>query len=171
MPEPTAGAGAPDLLEIGRIGKPHALAGQVLVRLTTNVEDRLSPGTVVTTEGRDPRRLTVVAARPHQQRWIVTFEGVDTREAAEALTGVAILAEPLGPDDDPDALWVHELIGSEVLDLEGTSHGVVTAVLDNPASDILELETGRLVPLTFVVSHEPGRLVVDAPPGLLTDVD
>jgi 16S rRNA processing protein RimM len=170
VPDHTEGAPAP-LLEIGRIGKPHALAGQVLVRLTTNVEDRLTPGTVVTTEGRAPRQLTVVAARPHQQRWIVTFEGVDTREAAEALTGVAILAEPLGRDVEPDALWVHELIGSEVVDTDGTVHGTVRAVLDNPASDILELEDGRLVPLTFVVGDEPGRLVVDAPPGILTDVE
>lgn len=171
MPEDVASGDGPALLEIGRIGKPHALAGQVLVRLTTNVDDRLAPGTIVTTEGRDPRQLTVVASRPHQQRWIVTFEGVDTREAAEALTGTAILAEPLGHDDDPEALWVHELIGSAVLDLAGTAHGTVVAVLDNPASDLLELDSGRLVPLTFVVEHGPGRLVVDAPPGILTDVD
>lgn len=161
----------PALLEIGRIGKPHGLAGQVLVRLTTNVDERLVPGTQVTTEGRRPQQLTVVAARPHQQRWIVTFAGIDNREAAEALTGSVLLAEPLGLDDDPDALWVHELIGSEVVDLAGASHGTVVAVLDNPASDLLELESGRLVPLTFVVEHGPRRLVVDAPPGILTDVD
>ncbi len=164
-------AGAPALLEIGRIGKAHGLAGQVLVRLTTNVEDRLVPGVVLTTDRPDAATLVVVDARRHQDRWIVTFEGVSSREAAEALTGTAVLAEPLDQGDDPDVLWIHELIGADVVDLDGVSHGPVVSVLDNPASDILELASGRLVPLTFVVEHSPTRLVVDAPPGILTDLD
>lgn len=161
----------PELLEIGRIGKPHGLAGQVLVRLTTNVDDRLTPGTRVTLDRADRRVLEVVAARPHQERWIVTFAGLTSREDAESVRGAVLLAAPLDRDDDPDALWIHELIGAQVLDTEGVVHGTVVTVLDNPASDILELDTGRLVPLNFVVSHDPGRIVVDVPPGLLTDVD
>lgn len=161
----------PGLLEIGRIGKAHGLAGQVLVRLTTNVADRLVPGTRVTLDRADRRVLEVVAARPHHERWIVTFAGLASREDADAVRGSVLLAEPLDHGDDPDALWIHELIGAEVLDVEGVSHGTVVTVLDNPASDILELDSGRLVPLTFVVEHGPGRVVVDVPPGLLTDVD
>jgi 16S rRNA processing protein RimM len=168
---PAGAADGPDLLEIGRIGKAHGLAGQVLVRLTTNVDDRLVPGTVVTLDRAGGRELTVEAARPHHERWIVTFAGVATREDAEALGGTLILAEPIDGDDDPDALWIHELIGSEVVDVAGTSHGRVATVLDNPASDLLELESGRLVPLNFVVEHGAGRIVVDVPPGLLDDID
>jgi 16S rRNA processing protein RimM len=164
-------AGPPDLLEIGRIGKPHGLAGQVLVRLTTNVADRLTPGTRVTLDRPDRRVLKVVSARPHQERWIVTFAGLVSREDAEAVRGSILLAPPLDHGDDPDALWIHELIGSEVADVDGTVHGRVVSVLDNPASDLLELDSGRLVPLTFVVDHGPGRVVVDVPPGLLTDLD
>ena len=59
----------------------------------------------------------------------------------------------------------------EDLDTDGVRHGTVVTVLDNPASDLLELDSGRLVPLTFVVSHEPGRVVVDVPPGRLTAHD
>lgn len=169
-PAATAGDG-PALLEIGRIGKAHGLAGQVLVRLTTNVDDRLVPGTEVTLERAGGRQLTVEAARPHHERWIVTFAGVRTREDAEALRGSLVLAAPLEGDSDPDALWIHELIGAEVVDVGGESHGRVVTVLDNPASDLLELESGRLVPLNFVVEHAPGRIVVDVPPGLLTDLD
>jgi 16S rRNA processing protein RimM len=161
----------PALLEIGRIGKPHGLAGQVLVRLTTNVADRLGPGTLVTLDRADRRVLEVVSARPHHERWIVTFAGLASREDAEAVRGSVLLAPPVDHDDDPDALWIHELIGAEVLDVDGVSHGTVATVLDNPASDILELDSGRLVPLNFVVEHGPGRVVVDVPPGLLTDLD
>jgi 16S rRNA processing protein RimM len=45
--------------------------------------------------------------------------------------------------------------------------GTVAAVEANPASDLLVLDGGGLVPLTFLVTAEPGRLVVDPPAGLL----
>jgi 16S rRNA processing protein RimM len=165
--DPT-GPDEPRLLEIGRVGKAHGLAGDVLVRLTTNVDDRLVPGLEVTLETEGGRTLTVESARPHQDRWIVRFAGVSGRDAADELRGTVLLAVPV-EGDDPDALWVHELIGAEVVDVAGTGHGTVVAVLDNPASDLLELASGRLVPLTFVVAHEGGRVVVDVPPGLLDD--
>jgi ribosomal 30S subunit maturation factor RimM len=62
---------------------------------------------------------------------------------------------------------VHELIGSEVFDIEGAQVGTVRAVVANPVSDLLELEGGALVPLRFVVERSAGRVVVDGPAGLL----
>ena len=41
------------------------------------------------------------------------------------------------------------------------------AVQANPASDLLVLDGGQLVPLRFVVEHGPGRVVIDPPAGLL----
>ncbi len=58
-------------------------------------------------------------------------------------------------------------IGCEVVDRAGRHLGRVTAVEANPASDLLVLEGGGLVPLRFVVEHGAGRLVVDVPDGLL----
>ncbi len=75
-------------------------------------------------------------------------------------------------DGDEDVLWVHELIGCEVVDLDGIDYGRVTSVLANPASDVLELDSGGLVPLTFVVGgiedgHHGARVVrIDPPDGL-----
>ncbi len=133
----------------------------MVVALSTNRPERVEPGTVLHT---DQGPLTITASRPHQRRYIVRFEGVDSREAADALHGLVLRAEPL---DDPDALWVHELIGSVVVDQHGTEHGEVTSVEVNPASDLLVLADGALVPLTFVVEHRAGRVVVDVPDGLL----
>ena len=67
---------------------------------------------------------------------------------------------------DPDALYVHELIGSEVVEQDGTSHGIVVSVEANPASDLLVGEAGWLVPLRFVVERRGRQIVVDAPEGL-----
>lgn len=156
------------LLEVGRIEKAHGLRGEVVVRLTTNVEGRVAPGSVLFADPGGARRLEVVASQPHQHRWIVAFAGSSRREDAEALHGTVLYGEPV-TDDDPDALWIHELIGAEVVETAGAPRGRVVAVIDNPASDLLELDSGALVPLRFVVEHGPGRLVVDVPAGLFDD--
>jgi 16S rRNA processing protein RimM len=148
------------MLEIGRIVKPHGLRGDVIVSLVTNRTERLDVGSVL--EAGD-RRLEVVRSSAHKGRWIVAFAGVNDIDAAEALRDTVLRAEPL---DDPDELWVHDLLGSEVVDTGGTSHGTVAAVEANPASDLLVLDSGALVPLRFVVEHGPGRVVVDPPEGL-----
>jgi 16S rRNA processing protein RimM len=165
-PEPPPSAAppgtAPDLLEIGTIAKPHGLAGEVVVNLVTNRTERLAEGSTFSTAS--GRVLTVTSSRPFQKRWIVAFEDVSDRTTAERLRGTALLAEPVSL---PDALWVHELVGSSVEDAHGTPLGTVTSVVANPASDLLELDNGALVPLVFVVDQGPGRVVVDIPDGLI----
>jgi 16S rRNA processing protein RimM len=149
------------MLEVGQITKPHGLRGEVVVKLTTNREERVEKGTVLSTRKGD---LTIDHSRPHQNGWIVGFAGVTTREQAEALHGLVLSAEPL---DVPGELWVHELMGSEVYDTAGALLGTCTAVEANPASDLIVLDGGGLIPLVFVVDHRPGRTTVDPPPGLL----
>lgn len=147
---------------MGRIGKAHGVRGEVTVALSTNRIERLDPGSELTTDA--GRVLVVEAARPHQQRHIVAFAGVGSRDQAEELRGAELLAPPL---DDPDELWVHELIGATVVEVDGTERGVVEAVVENPASDLLQLDSGALVPARFVLELDPGaRVVVDPPPGL-----
>ncbi len=149
------------LLEVGRVAKAHGLRGEVIVSLSTDRTERLDPGTVLSSDVGD---LTVVTAQPHQHRFIVQFDGVYSREAAEALHGVVLRAEPL---DDPDALFVHELIGMRVLDTAGVELGVVESIEQNPASNLLVLESGGLIPLRFLVERRDDALVVDPPAGIL----
>lgn len=133
--------------------------------MITNVEGRLRPGLELTTE-QGP--LVIERAQPHQHRWIVRFEGVGSREGADDLRGLVLRAVAVDDPDEPDALWVHEVVGAQIVDRAGSSHGTVIALIDNPASDLLELESGALVPLTFVVGwDDEGRLVIDPPLGLL----
>jgi 16S rRNA processing protein RimM len=89
---------------------------------------------------------------------------VASREAADALRGKILRAEPL---HDPDTLWAHEVVGAEVV-LLGDERvvGSCVAVIANPAADLLELDTGALVPAVFVVEQQPGRVIIDPPDGL-----
>lgn len=149
-----------DLLEVGRIGRPHGVRGEVMVSLSSDRTERLASGSRLLCRG---EWLTVVSAIPHTNRWRVRFEGVSDRSAAERLTSAPLLAEPL---DDPDALWVHELIGASVVDPDGTERGRCVSVVQNPAADLLELESGALVPVTFVTSIDQGVVRIDPPAGL-----
>lgn len=153
----------PALLEIGRIGKAHGLRGEVTALITSDREERTSPGAVWELD-RGP--FTVKAIRPHQQRWIATLDGVNTREEAEALRSQVIRAPGI---DDPEALWVHDLIGATVATPDGRTWGEVVTVLDNPADDLLELGDGTLIPVQFVTDDSglPDQVVVDPPEGLL----
>ena len=55
-----------------------------------------------------------------------------------------------------------------VEDTAGTRLGTVVSVEANPASDLLVLDGGALIPLRFVVGSVPGRRVtVELPDGLL----
>ena len=154
-----------DLLEVGRIVKAHGIRGEVIVELVSNRPDvRLAPGSVLESD-RGP--LEVLGATPHQGRWIVAFRGVGDRNGAETYRGTVLSATPLDGDGDDGTLWVHALIGSEVFDPAGRSYGPVEAVEANPASDLLVLAGDKLVPLVFVVSATPGRVVIDPPAGLL----
>lgn len=142
------------------MAKPHGLRGEVIVELFTNRTERMAPGTVLATEAGP---LTVEQSTPHLGRWIVSFAGVRSREDADALRGTVLSAEPL---DDPDELWVHELVGASVVGVDDRAYGTVTAVEANPASDLLVLDGGALVPVVFVVEHAPGRVTIDPPEGL-----
>ncbi len=150
----------PGLLEVGRITKAHGVRGEVLVALSSDRTSRLDPGSVLATDRGD---LTVVTASRHQDRWIVQFEGLFDRDVAETWRGTVLRAEPI---DDDEGLWVHELIGSEVVLADGTTVGTIASVEANPASDLLVLDSGALVPVVFVTDSAPGRVTIDPPEGL-----
>jgi 16S rRNA processing protein RimM len=150
-------------LELGRIGRPHGVHGEVSVTLRTDRAERTAPGAVLYAED---RKLVVVSARPHQGRWLVRFEGVSDRDAAEQLRGATLFGQPLA-DPGEGRVWAHELVGCEARDTRGNALGRVTAVEVNPAHDLLVLDESSLVPMVFVVDQAPELVILDVPDGLL----
>jgi 16S rRNA processing protein RimM len=151
-------------LEVGRIAKSHGLKGDVLVSFTTDlIQERTAAGAEWQV---NDTTYTVVSARPHQKYMLVQLAEVQGRESADALRGKLIYAEPLG---ESDMVFVHEVIGATVVDQHGVAHGQVVAVIDNPASDLMELADGRLIPFAFLVDQTGSIVNVDVPLGLLDD--
>ena len=148
-------------LSVGHLRRPHGLRGDLFVQLTTDRSDRVQPGSEFFGAGRTFRVES--SRRGGNGRIIAKFDGVDDRTAAERLTNTELFAPPI---DDPDALWVHELIGARVVDQHDVDHGRCVSVVENPAADLIELEDRTLVPSNFVTSFADGVIRVDVPDGL-----
>jgi 16S rRNA processing protein RimM len=169
---------------VGRIGKPHGIRGEVTLDVRTDEpERRFAPGTTLRAEApagadRRPSSLTVARARWHQSTLLVTFEELADRNAAEAARGT-VLHATIGLDetpDDPEEFYDHQLVGLDVVDVDGTSLGTVKALVHGSAQDLLTVRTadGRDALVPFVtalvpeVDLEAGRVVVADRPGLVS---
>jgi 16S rRNA processing protein RimM len=152
-----------ELLEVGRVLRAHGLRGDVVVDLVTTRQERLAGGAVLHTAATGAGTVEVEHSSPHSGHWIVHFRGHDTRESAEALRGAVLFAEPI---EDPHQLWVHRLIGAEVVDQHGVARGRCSEVHAGTVSDLLVLDSGALVPVAFVRRQDGDRILVDAPDGL-----
>lgn len=168
---------------VGRIGKPHGIRGEVTLDVRTDEpERRFAPGTTLRAEApagadRRPSSLTVARARWHQSTLLVTFDELADRNAAEAARGT-VLHATIGLDetpDDPEEFYDHQLVGLDVVDVDGTSLGTVKALVHGSAQDLLTVRTadGRDALVPFVtalvpeVDLEAGRVVVADRPGLV----
>ncbi|CAG4914810.1 unnamed protein product, partial [Acidithrix sp. C25] len=154
-----------DLLEIGRIHRPHGIKGEVSVSFVSNRKERRQVGARLFVGG---QWLIVASSKVHHDRILIGFEGYSDRNRAELLSGMMIYGEPI---EDDEALWIHKLIGSSVLDQDGIDRGVVIEVIENPASDLLSLASGALVPLVFVSRFDAAssKIYIEAPEGLFVD--
>jgi 16S rRNA processing protein RimM len=130
-------------LEIGRIGAPHGLAGELRVTLHFAGSDVLEHAkTLVCVTEHGERELTVRAARPHGAGVLLRVEGVNDRDAAVALRGARIEVErSLLPPLAEGEYYLVDLIGATVIGPEGPV-GKVTGIATHPSVSCLELELG-----------------------------
>jgi len=155
------------LLSVGRFGRAHGVRGQIVLNLSSDRAERAAVGSRLWAD----EWLEVVASSfTAPGRWVVTIAGVTDRNGAEGLTNREVWAEPI---DDPEAVWVHQVIGARVFDVDGVDRGRCVGVIANPADDLLELDSGALVPGRFVSSigeDAEGYVVTVAPPAGLFEV-
>jgi 16S rRNA processing protein RimM len=164
-------------LVVGRIARAHGIGGEVAVDVRTDVPElRFAVDARLDTDPAERGPLTVRRSRWHSGRLLVQFAEVTDRTQAEALRGTLLVADSsTSPtDDDPDGFWDHELIGLQVLHVDGQPLGEVTDVLHPPGADVLVVRGAdgeeRLVP--FVAAIVPtvdvaaGTLSVAPPEGL-----
>jgi 16S rRNA processing protein RimM len=166
-----------DTVVVGRIGRPHGVRGEVTVEVRTDDPDlRFRPGVVLRTDppGRGP--ITISRVHWHGTTLLLGLEGIDSREAAEAVRNTELLVEvaDLPELDDPDSYYDHQLVGLGARLPDGTVLGEVTAVR-HEAQDLLVVRRDgggdALIPFVSAivptVDLDGGFVVVDPPEGLL----
>lgn len=129
-----------DRVLLARIGAPHGVRGEVRLFIFAQDPDALSDyGPLTDASGK--RRFEIVSLRPAKEHFVARLKGVDTREAAEALTneGLHIARELLPPTEDEDDFYHADLIGLAAETTEGAPFGKVVAVHDFGAGDIIEI--------------------------------
>lgn len=133
---------------------------------------RFDAGSVLIRE--DGSTLTIESSRPHNNRLLVKFEGVDDREGADDLRGALYVTPDARRELEPDEFWMDDLAGCKVQLVDGDEVGTVTRVVPGAAQDLLEIETSsglRLVPIVkeFVIEVDLDHMLVriDPPEGLL----
>jgi 16S rRNA processing protein RimM len=142
---------------LGRVGAPFGVQGWVKVNSYTDPPEGIAGyGSWELVRAGHAERRTVLEWKRAGRAVAVRLEGVDSRDAAQALTGcdVQVDRSELAPTASGEYYW-HDLIGLEARNREGASLGRVEGVLEMPAHPVLVLrgERERLVPLV------PERLV------------
>jgi 16S rRNA processing protein RimM len=173
------GAVEPAWLIVGRVGKPHGVHGDVLVDIDTDFPERLKEGVRfgLGAEGGPEEFHEAFRVRYHKGRWLLSVTGLRDRSTIESWRGRFLFLPEQALDDLPEGYYYeHHLIGLECVAPGGEVLGTVTAVDPGPGQTRLVVRRGRrdfLVPYVPEIVREvdlaAGRLVVDAPPGLLDD--
>ena len=121
----------------------------------------------------------ITLTRPVKGGFAARIKGIIDKEAADSLKGTRLFADRGDLPNLPDDEYYHaDLIGLRVEDKAGKNYGVVVAVRNYGASDLLEVaeppkKTGALIPFIdqFVpeVDLAGGRVVIEPVPGLFDE--
>ena len=173
---------APGHLVVGHLNKAHGTKGEVFIwPLTDHPESTFALGVVLylgDAEGvlsPDLPTCRIETSRAYRQGFLVRFEGVYDRTGAEALCDRYVLRalDDVGELEEGEVFY-HDLLGMEVVTVDGDSIGEVSEVYELRPADLLEVrgpEKSILIPYISQVVHsvsvDENRIVLDPPDGLL----
>lgn len=124
---------------LAQIGSPHGIKGEVRVKPFGEPEMLDQYGKLETKDG---KKFKIKRMRPQKNMMVVKFEGVNTREEAEALNRVELFIDraKLPELEEEDEFYIEDLIGMDVLNTSGEQLGTVLAVPNFGAGDMIEVK-------------------------------
>lgn len=172
-----------ELLLVGRIVAAQGLRGELRVLPLSDFPERFTKAGPRWLQRRNdpPRGVQLEGGRqlPGKDLYVVRLEGIDSRDAAEALVGEELLVQASDrPKLARGEFHLLELVGLEVrLEQGGTVLGHVRDLI-HAGNDLLEVELspehgGRRILIPFVkaivptVALKDGWIGITPPPGLL----
>jgi 16S rRNA processing protein RimM len=147
-----------ELVPIGKVGRPHGLDGSFFVEGASDRPDAFARGTTVHVG--DETYEVVASKYGAQGRPVIRLDRAVPRGATLTVPRAAL------PALEEDEYYAFQLVGLAVEEEGGRVLGRVRDVLDYPANDVLELDTGVSLPLVETgvrqVDLAGGRIVVAA---------
>jgi len=168
-----------DRVCVAKIGAAHGLRGEVRLQVFTEDPDAIiGLGELASEDG--TKKFRVTSLRPAKGHFVAKLDGVNDRNASELLTNIELFVarEKLPKIEDDETFYHADLIGLRVEDKAGKNYGVVVAVRNYGASDLIEVAeppktSGTLIPFIdqFVpeVDVAGGRVVIEPVPGLFEE--
>ncbi len=166
-----------DFVCVGAVAGAHGIRGEVKVKPFT--EDPMAVGAYGPLTTEKGRLLKLTPIRVQGGAVIARIEGVDDRNAAEALRGsrLHVPRANLPATEDEDEFYHADLIGLAVVDAAGEAIGKIVAIQDFGAGDMLDvaLATGGFAYLPFTrevvptVDVKAGKVVAVPPEGWLEE--
>jgi len=145
----------PQLVSIGRVGKPHGLKGAFFVERPSEDPERFAAGATLLANGVE---ATIVESKMSGGRPVIRLD-CDTARGAE----LEVPREQLPPLPE-DTFYAFELVGLEVEEEGGRKLGRVREVAPGVANDVLELDSGLALPMVedciALVDLADARIVV-----------
>jgi 16S rRNA processing protein RimM len=144
-----------DLVEVGRVGRPHGRDGSFVVETASEDPRRFEVGAMLWVDGNAAR---VVSSKRAGGRPVIALDREVPRGAALEVPAAAL------PPPEEDAYYVFQLVGLAVEEEGGRALGCVQAVEPGVANDVLELDSGLALPLheacVLDLDLDGGRIVV-----------
>jgi 16S rRNA processing protein RimM len=151
--------GEQELVRVGRVGRPHGLDGAFVVEHASEDAQRFAVGASVVVAGGE-RATVVLSRRAGGGRPAVKLD-----RPVERGDELFVARDELPPPEE-GSYYVSDLVGLEAVEEGGARLGVVAEVLPGVANDVLELDSGVLLPLVEDCVREvdlDARRVVVAP--------
>ena len=147
----------PARVTVGRVGKPHGLAGAFFVERASEEPERFAVGAHLLADG-EP--AVVIESKVSGGRPVIQLD----RDVQRG----AVLEVPRSelPPASADSYYVVDLVGLEAVEQGGRALGRVTDVSPGVANDVIELDSGLALPFVAACVLEvdlDGRRIVIAP--------
>ena len=162
-----------EVYKIGCIGKPHGISGEVTLRFSDDVFDRVDADyLVLMVDGiLVPFFIEEYRFRSDEVA-LVKFEDIDTKDRASELTGCDVFFPRHLADAGDDVLTWSQIVGYDIVDvLSDKTIGRIEAVDETTINTLLELSDGTLIPAAdeFIedIDHEERKLMMRLPEGLV----
>jgi 16S rRNA processing protein RimM len=164
-----------DYLVAGHIVRPHGVRGDLLVEGSPGLMASLSAEALVYLDSSAGSSKKVRAIRPHQNRFLLSLEGVVDRDGAERLRGREILIKATDAEALADGAYYHwQILGLKVVSDAGEALGTVTRIIETGANDVYVVsragEKDLLIPaiasVVRSVDPEGGTVTITLIPGL-----